>query len=755
MSMQKVSINFEGKEYSLETGRFAKFANGAVMVRCGDTMVLVTATASSKELEGIDFLPLQCEYKEKTASAGKIPGGFMKREGRPSDTEILTARLMDRPIRPMISKAWHHETQVIATVYSYDPEVKPDTMAGVGASAALLISDIPFMEPVSQVRIAKIEGELIANPSDTQLELSTIDMSVSGTDAAITMVEGESSEISEEEFLEALDFAHDKIKALNKLQKDLQDLIKPVKKELVEKEYDEELVAFVEENASEKLREYIYSNSTKAERSETRMQIAADLKEAVAEKYADVEDIDIDAVSKDAGEILSKVEKRIMRNMILVDKKRLDGRKTTDIRPITCEIGLLPRAHGSALFTRGETQSLTTITLGTTRDEQMIDGLNPMYTERFMLHYNFPPFSVGETGRLFVGRREVGHGHLAWRALKSMLPCTDDFPYTLRVVSDILESNGSSSMATVCAGSLSMFDAGVPMKKPVAGIAMGLIKEEENVAVLSDILGDEDFLGDMDFKVTGTEEGITAFQMDIKIDGLSVEIMKEALEQARIGRLHILGIMNDAIDAPREDISMFAPRFTSITVPQDMIGAIIGPGGETIRSITKETETEINIEDDGTVLISAVNGENAEAAIAIIRSLTKKPEAGTVYTGKIVEIREGLGAFVEILPKVQGLLHISQIDHERVETVADYLKVGEEVEVKLMEITPDGKMRLSRKALLPMPPHVKEEMERRKAEGGGRERSDRRDGNGGGYNRDNRDRNRGDRDRGPRRNNNR
>jgi polyribonucleotide nucleotidyltransferase len=410
----------------------------------------------------------------------------------------------------------------------------------------------------------------------------------------------------------------------------------------------------------------------------------------------------------------------------------------------------LPRTHGSALFTRGETQSLTTITLGTTRDEQMIDGLNPMFTERFMLHYNFPPFSVGETGRLMVGRREIGHGHLAWRALKAMLPAQEEFPYTLRVVSDILESNGSSSMATVCAGSLSMFDAGVPMKKPVAGIAMGLIKEDDRVAVLSDILGDEDFLGDMDFKLAGTEDGITAFQMDIKVDGLSVEIMKQALEQAKQGRLHILGIMNQSIDTPREDISQFAPRFSSIKIPQDMIGAIIGPGGETIRAITKETETEINIEDDGTVLISAVNGANAEAAIKWIRQLTQKPEVGQVYSGKIVEIREGLGAFVEILPKVQALLHISQIDHERVDNVADFLKVGEKVDVKLMEITPDGKMRLSRKALMPIPEHIKEEMEKRKANGGGdRERSG---------NRDNRDSRGGDRDRnnrGPRRPQNR
>ncbi len=750
MSMQKVSINFEGKEYSLETGRFAKFANGAVMVRCGDTMVLVTATASSKEMEGIDFLPLQCEYKEKTASAGKIPGGFMKREGRPSDSEILTARLMDRPIRPMISKAWHYETQVIATVYSYDPEVKPDTLAGVGASAALLISEIPFLEPVSQVRIAKVEGQLIANPSSSQLEVSSIDMSVSGTDSAITMVEGESSEISEEEFLEALDFAHAKIKELNSLQTELYNLINPTKRPIVEKEYNEELLAFVKEQSTDKLKEYIYSNSTKAERSESRKLIHDNLMEAVAEKYVDVEDADIAAISKDAGEILNKVEKSIMRNMILDDNKRLDGRTTKDIRPINCEVGLLPRTHGSALFTRGETQSLTTITLGTTRDEQMIDGLNPMFTERFMLHYNFPPFSVGETGRLMVGRREIGHGHLAWRALKAMLPAQEEFPYTLRVVSDILESNGSSSMATVCAGSLSMFDAGVPMKKPVAGIAMGLIKEDDRVAVLSDILGDEDFLGDMDFKLAGTEDGITAFQMDIKVDGLSVEIMKQALEQAKQGRLHILGIMNQSIDTPREDISQFAPRFSSIKIPQDMIGAIIGPGGETIRAITKETETEINIEDDGTVLISAVNGANAEAAIKWIRQLTQKPEVGQVYSGKIVEIREGLGAFVEILPKVQALLHISQIDHERVDNVADFLKVGEKVDVKLMEITPDGKMRLSRKALMPIPEHIKEEMEKRKANGGGdRERSG---------NRDNRDSRGGDRDRnnrGPRRPQNR
>ncbi|MFP4369529.1 MAG: polyribonucleotide nucleotidyltransferase [Candidatus Kapaibacterium sp.] len=731
MISKKVSINFEGREYTLESGKYAKFASGSVMVSCGDSMVLVAATASQKELDNIDFLPLQVEYREKTASAGKIPGGFLKREGRPSDNEVLTSRLIDRPIRPMIPKTWHYETQIIATVYSADPNVLPDTLGAVGASAALMISDIPFNGPISEVRVGRINGEFIANPTYDQIEECDIDMIVGGTDNAITMVEGESKEISEEDFLAAIEFAHDKIKQLNGLQKELAEAVGKVKREFIEFEVPEEIREFIKESIKDKIDHYVHAQSSKEERSAARKEIQETAENALTEKYGEDEE-HADKIPMYLNEVVGKLEKSEMRKMIIEEKRRLDGRAYDEIRPITCEVGILPRTHGSALFTRGETQSLSTLTLGTSRDEQMIDGLHPVFTERFMLHYNFPPFCTGETGRLFVGRREIGHGHLAWRALKAMLPEQELFPYTLRIVSDILESNGSSSMATVCAGSLCMFDAGVPFRKSVAGIAMGLIKEDDQVAVLSDILGDEDFLGDMDFKVAGTVDGITAFQMDIKIEGLSIEIMKTALEQARRGRLHILGIMNEALGAPRLDISAYAPKFETIKVPVDMIGAVIGPGGEHIRNIVKESGAEINIDDDGTVTIAATSTEDSEKAKEMIAQLTRKPEEGKIYTGTVKEIREGLGAFVEILPKVQGLLHISQIAYERVEEVSDYLKEGDKIDVKLLEITRDGKYRLSRKAVLPKPEgYVEQDDDRPQRRSSGRPGGSRSDSRGG------------------------
>ncbi|HOM04917.1 MAG TPA: polyribonucleotide nucleotidyltransferase [Candidatus Kapabacteria bacterium] len=702
MSIRTVKIDFDGKEYSLETGRFAKFASGAVMVRCGDTMVLVTAVASENELKDVDFLPLQVEYREKISAVGKIPGGFLKREGRPTDKEILSARLIDRPIRPMIPKTWHFETQIIATVFSAEPDVNPDTLAAVGASAALLISDIPFHGPISEVRIGRVNGEFIVNPSLEQLEKSDMDITVAGTSQAITMVEGESKEISEEDFVAALMFAHEKIKILNQLQLQLAEQMEVTKREYTIEEIPEEIVKTIEEALYEEINQYVHSQSSKSERREKRNEIYEKALALVNEKFGENEELQ-PQLERYTGNIVSDIEKKLMRRMIVEENRRLDGRSTTDIRPISCEVGLLPRTHGSSLFTRGETQSLSTVTLGTNRDEQLIEGLEPVRTERFMLHYNFPPFSTGEVGRLGTSRREIGHGHLAWRALKEMLPAQEEFPYTIRVVSDILESNGSSSMATVCAGSLALFDAGVPMKKPVAGIAMGLIKEDDKVAVLSDILGDEDFLGDMDFKVAGTYDGITACQMDIKIEGLSVEIMRQALEQARKGRFHILGIMNEVISEPRPDLSPYAPRFTAIKIPTDMIGAVIGPGGEVIRSICRETNTEINIEDDGTVLIAATNSQSAEEATKMIQSLVQKPVEGEIYKGTVKEVREGLGAIVEFLPKTQGLLHISQIAHERVTNLKDFVKVGDKFEVKLIEISPDGKYRLSRKALLPIP----------------------------------------------------
>jgi len=714
MSKITATVNFEGRDYSLETGKLAKFAN-SVMVKCGDTMVLVTAVASSQEKEGIDFLPLQVEYKEKYAAAGKIPGGFLKREARPTDHEVLCSRLIDRPIRPMITKDWHHETQIIANVFSAEPDVKPETLAAVGASTALLISDIPFEIPVSQVRVGRLNGEFIANPTSDQLKECDVDISVSGTDNAIMMVEGEMKEISEEEFVEALDFAHKKIRELNKLQTDFVKLFEKENGKVVKREFTvpvipDDIEKFVEKTIGNDLKKHVHTVQPKTDRHNGRKELKEKLLEEakanlIEKDYAkQIEDGEITAaqIEKDCETVFGKLEQKLMRLMVVDDKVRLDGRKTDEVRFIECEVGMLPRAHGSALFTRGETQSLTSLTLGTSRDEQMIDGMLPTYYERFILHYNFPPYSVGETGRLMTGRREIGHGNLAWRSLKDMLPAQEDFPYTLRVVSDILESNGSSSMATVCAGSLAMFQAGVPMKKAVAGIAMGLIKEEEKIAILSDILGDEDFLGDMDFKVAGTVDGITACQMDIKIDeGLSVEFLRKALAQAKDARLHILKIMNDCISEPAADLSPYAPRYVSIQIPQDMIGAVIGTGGETIRMITKETGVEINIEDDGTVLIASVTQEASDAAIKMIRDLTKKPEVGEIYEAVVKEIREELGIFVEFLPKTQGLLHISQISKDRLTKASNSgIKVGDTVTVKLLEVTHDGKYRLSRKVLL-------------------------------------------------------
>lgn len=703
MSKISVSLDFHGKEYTIETGRFAKFANGAVMVSYGESMVLVTVVAANEPKPDIDFLPLQVEYREKVAAAGKIPGGYIKREGRPSEKEILSSRLIDRPIRPMISKTWNFETQIIASVYSVESGYDPDTLAAVGASAALLISDVPFNGPISEVRVGLINGNFVTNPTVDELKESLLDITVAGTDNAILMVEGESKEISEEIFLQTLEYAHSEIKIINNLQNQLFEKYHIEKREYVVEEIPQEINNLIISEIQDDLSNYVHKVTTKSERQTERKAIYEKALLKMTETYSENQEI-APKIEKYTSKIVNELEKKLMRLMILNQSQRLDGRGTTDIRDISGEVGLLYRTHGSALFTRGETQSLTTVTLGTNRDEQMIDGLLPLQSERFMLHYNFPPFSTGEVGRLIgTSRREVGHGNLALRALKAMLPDASDFPYTIRVVSDILESNGSSSMATVCAGSMALFDAGVPMKKPVAGIAMGLIKEEDKVAVLSDILGDEDFLGDMDFKVAGTFDGITACQMDIKIEGLSIEIMKTALEQAKAGRFHILNIMNEIISEPRPDISQYAPRYTSMTIPQDMIGAVIGQGGETIRGICKDYNVEINIEDDGTVLIASTSKENSEQVVKIIETLVSKPKEGEIYKGTVKEIREGLGAFIEILPKTQGLLHISQIAYERFANIEDVLKVGDKIDVKLLEITRDGKMRLSRKALLTPP----------------------------------------------------
>ena len=684
-------VEIGGKLLSLETGRFAKQANGAVMVRYGDTMVLVTAVAQSEAKEEQDFFPLQVEYREKTSAAGKFPGGFIKREGRPTEKEILSARLIDRPIRPLFPKEFNNETQVIAFVLSYDGDNDADVLGAVGASAALTISDIPFDGPIAEVRVGRVDGEFIVNPTDSQIKTSDLELVVAGTADSIIMVEGESREVSENDLLAALKYAQVEIKKLVDLQIELKEAIGKTKWEVKPKEIDAALKNDVYSLAQEKQKQVVYSVLAKEERSAKNKELLEEVNAALAEKYPEQ--------GKVIGEIIHDMEKEMMRERILNEGIRLDGRNTTQVRPISIDLGVLPRTHGSALFTRGETQSLTTVTLGTKDDEQIIDGLSEEYKKKFMLHYNFPPFSVGEVGRMTgVGRREVGHGNLAERALKIVFPQESEFPYTVRVISDILESNGSSSMATVCAGSLAMMDAGIPVKKAVSGIAMGLVKEGDKYAILSDILGNEDHLGDMDFKVTGTSDGITAFQMDIKIQGISFEIMEKALHQANEGRMHILSKMNETIQAPREQLSQYAPRLITMHIETDQIGIVIGPGGKTIQGIQRLFGVEINIEDDGTVHIASPNKENAVKCKEYIKKITATPEVGEIYDGVITKLMD-FGAFVEILPGKEGLLHISQIDNKRVDKVSDYFKPGDKVTVKLMKIE-NGKFSLSRKELL-------------------------------------------------------
>lgn len=684
-------IELGGKLFSIETGRFAKQANGSVMVRYGDTMVLVTAVASPDVQPDQDFFPLQVEYREKTSAAGKFPGGYIKREGRPTEKEILSSRLIDRPIRPLFPKDFKNETQVIAFVVSHDGENDADVLAAVGASAALTISDIPFEGPMGEVRVGRLNGNLIVNPTFQQLKDCDIDLVVGGTADSIMMVEGESKQISEGELLDALKFAHEEIKKLIQMQNELRAEVGKPKIVIAPASIDEALKKDVYDLAYDKLKELVHSVLTKEERSQKNKELSEFVKTSLAEKYPEQEKV--------ISELLHDLEKEFMRERILKEGIRLDGRNATQIRPITIDLGVLPRTHGSVLFTRGETQSLTTLTLGTKNDEQIIDGLLEEYTKKFMLHYNFPPFSVGEVGRMTgVGRREIGHGHLAERALKAVVPAEDQFPYTVRIISDILESNGSSSMATVCAGSLSLMDGGVPIQKAVAGIAMGLVKEGDQYAILSDILGNEDHLGDMDFKVAGTDEGITAFQMDIKIHGISFEIMEKALQQAKEGRLHILKIMNEAIKQPRETLSQYAPRLITMKVDTDQIGLIIGPGGKTIQGMQRLFGVEIVIDDDGTVNIASPNKENAAKCKEYIKKMTATPEVGEIYDGIITKIAD-FGAFVEILPGKEGLLHISQIDNKRVNKVTDYFKEGDKVTVKLVKIE-NGKLSLSRRELL-------------------------------------------------------
>lgn len=694
------SIEIGGKKITIETGRLARQAGGAVLISLNDTLVLCTATAADQPNPGQDWFPLTVDYREKTASVGKIPGGFFKREGRPTEKEILSSRLIDRPIRPMFPEGFFTETQIMCSVYSSDGENDADVLAAIGASAALLISDIPFDEPISEVRVTRVEGKLIVNPTHVEVEKGDFDISVAGTTDSIMMVEGEANEISEAEFIEAIRFAHTNIIELCNFQKEFAKEVGKPKRAITIAEDDSQIISDVKSVCLEDIKIVFGTVMSKEDRKLKNNEIYDKVVTSLSEKYPDHE--------KKLGQIIHDIQYDVMRDMILSESKRLDGRGMKDVRAISSEVSVLPRTHGSALFTRGQTQSLTTVTLGTKRDEQIIEGLKDESSKRFILHYNFPPFSTGEVGgRPGPGRREIGHGNLAERSLKNLMPSEDDFPYTIRIVSDILESNGSSSMATVCAGSMALMDAGVKLRKPIAGIAMGLIKEGDRVAILSDILGDEDHFGDMDFKVAGTESGITAIQMDIKIRGISFDIMERALEQAKEGRLHILSEMSKTITEARESISQFAPHLYSIMIPTDMIGAVIGPGGKMIRHIVAESGAEIDIAEDGKVTIAAVDKAQADIATKMIESLTEVPEVGKIYDGVVKGIKD-FGAFVEIIPGKEGLLHISEIEHRRLNKVEEVLKPGDKVQVKLIGIEDTGKLRLSRKVLLPKDkPHEK------------------------------------------------
>ena len=688
---KRYEIDFGGRPISIEMGKMAKQANGSAVVRYGDTMVLVTACAAKEAVEGKDFLPLTVNYMEMTYAAGKIPGGFFKREGRPSEKEVLCSRLIDRPLRPLFPEGYFNETQIIATVLSLDPENDPEIAAMIGASAALGVSEIPFNNPIAGVRVGRINGKFMCNPTYKQQKESDIDLIVAGSHDAIIMVEGGAKMVSEDELLDAMMFAHDSMQNVIKIKKKMMEEIGKPKMKTPLINIDNALVSKVKDFADGKIKEALNIPS-KQERYQRLSDISKELTEALKPKYEGRED--------EVIKMFEDMKYRILRESVLSTHTRIDGRGLTDIRPITCEIGLLPRTHGSALFTRGETQAMVVTTLGTSEDEQKIDALSGWEYKTFMLHYNFPPFSVGEVKMLRgPGRREVGHGALAERAVTKILPDSDKFPYTIRVVSDILESNGSSSMASICGASLSLMDAGVPTKDAVAGIAMGLIKEEERVVVISDILGDEDHLGDMDFKVAGTENGITAFQMDIKITGVTKEILRQAIYQAKEGRLHILKKMREAISSPRTELSVHAPRIITIYVKQEKIKDVIGPGGKNIKGIIEKTGVKIDIDDSGKVNIASSDDEAAQKAIAMVKELTQEAEVGKIYLGKVRKIMD-FGAFVEIFPGTDGLIHISQLAEERVKDVKDILKEGDEVLVKVLEVDKQGKIRLSRKEAL-------------------------------------------------------
>lgn len=689
--MHSYSIELGGRTLTMEIGKIAKQANGAVLVRYGDTAVVVAATGTKTPREGVDFFPLTVDFEEKMYAVGKIPGGFIKREGRPAETAILTSRLIDRPIRPMFPEGYHNDVQIVATAVSVDPDNAPDIPAMIGASCALSISDIPFEGPIAGVRVGMIDGQYIINPTIEQAKVSRLNLAVAGTKDAILMVEAGAKEISEDEMLDAIWFGHEEIKKLVEWQEKIMAEVGKPKMEVPVYEPPAELAAEIEAYGAEQLKAALM-DANKLEREENVARIKAEIADAFMEKYPDN--------AKDVAYITQKLVKKIVRRTISVDKIRPDGRALDEVRPVTCEVGLLARPHGSALFTRGQTQILNVLALAPLSEAQTLDGLGVELTKRYIHHYNFPPYSVGETKPLrSPGRREIGHGALAERALLPVIPSEEEFPYAIRLVSETLESNGSSSMGSVCASTLSLMDAGVPIKAPVAGVAMGLVKDGDYFTILTDIQGLEDALGDMDFKVAGTKNGITAIQMDIKIDGINKEIFKQALAQAKRGREHIMCIMLDCIAEPRKELSKYAPKITTIHVDPEKISKIIGPGGKTIKKIVEETGAKIDIEEDGRIYIAAINSEQAAKAIDIINGITAEAEVGKVYTGKVTRLM-AFGAFVEILPGKEGLVHISQLSTERVNKVEDVVSVGDEIVVKVTEIDQKGRINLSRKAVL-------------------------------------------------------
>ena len=692
MSVQKVSMKIGGNDLVLETGRIAKQANGAVFATYAGCAVIATVCCGAAPTEPLDYVPLSVEYNERYYAAGKIPGGFMKREGKPKDKEILVSRLIDRPMRPLFDKAFGREIQVVPTVVSADQNNTPDIVAIIAASAAVTISDIPFNGPIAAVRVALVDGKYVINPTFSQIDNSKMDIVVAGTHDGITMVEGGAKQVSEQTMIDAINAAEPVIRELCELQTKLQELAGKAKLPVFEDTTDNSWLEPIRNEARPLIKEATYTKGKQA-RFEAIEAVKAKMKETYAELIGD-DPKRLEAV----GLMCDDLERDTLRDRILNRDIRIDGRKLDEIRPITCEVGVLQRAHGSALFTRGETQSLATTTLGTASDEQMFDDIDGEKSySNFMLHYNFPPFCVGETGRLTTGRREIGHGHLAQRALFAVMPSKEKFPYTTRVVSDIMESNGSSSQASICGGCLSLMDAGVPIEAPVAGIAMGLITEGEHYErykILSDICGEEDHMGDMDFKVAGTEKGITAFQMDIKIAGVTPELMHQALEQARVGRLHILGIMKQCLAEPRKEVSPYAPKILTMKVDEEKIGAVIGTGGKTIKAIAQQSGAEVNIDDDGTVTIYGPNGASAQKAKELVNSIVEEPEVGKIYQGTVKRIMD-FGAFIEILPGKEGLCHISKLSHKRVEHVEDVLHVGDQIPVKLIEIDRQNRLNLS------------------------------------------------------------